>query len=111
MLNRLQEELSRAAKELGLRIVVGYAARLQNGSAVTAQALFPDLGGALGTIVFDSADTCDAETRRALVAKGFSISTFSQPLGSEDFDLDSYAEMFEEWGWTNDEHRKPDWMA
>ena len=111
MFNPLQQELDRAAKELGLRVVIGYAAHLSNGAAIQSQAQFPDLGGASGTIVFDSQDTCDAETRRELAALGFSLSTFYQPSSDEDFDLGSYAEMFKEWGWTGDEHRKPSWIA
>jgi len=110
MLNRIQEWLTRAAAELGIRIVVGYAARLSDGTAFPTQALFPDLGGALGTIVLDSTDSCDAAIRRHLIAQGFSISTFSEPLANEEFDVGSYAEMFAEWGWTSDDLQKPDWM-
>ena len=111
MLNRIQEWLARAAAELGVRIVVGYVARLSDETAFPMQALFPDLGGALGMIVLDSADSCDAVTRRRLVAQGFSISTFSEPLANEEFDVGGYAEMFAEWGWTSDDLEKPDWMS
>ncbi len=110
MANRMQQWLARAAAELDLRIVVGYVVHLPNGIAFPTQALFPDLGGALGMLVLDSADRLDAPTRNALVNQGFSISAFSEPLPSEEFDIGGYAEMFAEWGWTSNDRPKPTWM-
>lgn len=109
--NRMQQWLGRAAAELGVRIVIGYVAQLPNGIAYPTQALFPDLGGVLGMLVLESADRLDALTRNALVDQGFSISTFSEPLPSEEFDIGSYAEMFSEWGWRSNGRPKPTWMA
>ena len=109
MMNRMQQWLARAAEELGVRMVVGYVVHLSDGIAFPTQALFPDLGGSLGMLVLDSRDTLDAPTRSALIDQGFSISAFSEPLPREEFDIDSYAEMFAEWGWTS-ERSKPTWM-
>ena len=106
----MQEWLARAAQELGVRVFLAYVAALSDGRQVPTQALFPDLGGTLGTLVFDSADVVDREAKRDLVAQGYSISTFSQPLAKEEFDLEGYAEMFSEWGWTGHEMQKPKWM-
>jgi hypothetical protein len=94
----MQKWLLRAAKELGIRIVVGYAIPLPDGNSLLCQALFPDLGGALGTIVLASLDAPDIEIRRILKDKGYSTSTFAAPLPNEEFDLESYQEMFAEWG-------------
>lgn len=110
-MNRMQEWLMHAAKELGIRIIVGHVVQLPNGSLFPTQALFPDLGGELGMIVLASANSYDSEIRHALVEKGFSISTFSSPLPNEEFDLDNYQEMFSEWGWTGDDNLKPKWMS
>ena len=110
-MSRMQEWLGSAADELGVRVVAAYVAILSNGVRIPAQALFPDLGGALGTLVFDSASVLDPEARRELVEQGYSISTFSQPLPKEEFDAAKYAEMFAEWGWTSDELSKPAWMS
>ncbi|HVT32934.1 MAG TPA: hypothetical protein VHE32_09820 [Rhodanobacteraceae bacterium] len=109
-MNRMQEWLACAAKKLDVRVAIAYVAVLSNGMRLPTQALFPDLGGALGTLVFDSADILDSTARRDLIAQGYAISTFSKPLQMEDFDIDSYAEMFSEWGWTSEEMRKPTWM-
>jgi hypothetical protein len=110
-MNRMQERLVNAARELGVRVVLAYVAVLSNGKKVPTQALFPDLGGAFGTLVFDTADEMAPEARRDLVTQGYSISTFSEPLPKEEFDLESYADMFSEWGWTSNEMRKPTWMT
>jgi hypothetical protein len=99
-MNRMQKWLVHAAQELGVRVVLAYVAVVSNGTQIPTLALFPDLGSAFGTLVFDSADVLNAEARLDLVAQGYSISTFSEPLPKEEFDLESYAEMFSEWGWT-----------
>ena len=109
-MNRMQQWLARAAEELGVRIVVGYVVHFPDGTAFPTQALFPDLGGARGILVHDSADTLDAPTRRALMDQGFSASEFFAPSPDEEFDIGSYAEMFADWGWTSDDKPKPTWM-
>lgn len=96
-MNRMQQSLKRAADELGVRILVGYRAKLPDGNLISTQALFPDLGGPLGTIVMSSDET-ETATLRYLRAQGFAISTFAVPLPNEEFDLDNYSEMFSEWG-------------
>ena len=107
-MNRMQEFLARAAQELGVRIFLAHVVVLSNGRQIPTQALFPDLGGTFGTIVFDSPDP---ESERDLIAQGYSISTYLQPPPTEEFDLESYAEMFSEWGWTSNEMQKPPWMS
>jgi hypothetical protein len=109
-MNKMQELLLHAANELGIRIIVGFIVRLPDDYLLPTEALFPDLGGLNGTIVLNSDYEFDAEVRRSLMAQGFSISAFSEPLQNENFDLDSYAEMFTEWGWTGNECLKPEWM-
>lgn len=108
MMNRMQEWLVRAAEELGVRIFVGYSAKLPDGNSIQTQALFPDLGGPLGTIVIS--EETDASILRHWVRQGFAYSIFSEPLPNEKFDLDNYSEMFSEWGWSSDEGSKPAWM-
>ena len=107
----MQEWLAQAAQKLGVRVFLAYVAVASNGKQIPTLALFPDLGGALGTLIFDSMDVLDTEVRRDLRAQGYSISTFSEPLPNEEFDIGSYAEMFSEWGWTSNEMQKPAWMS
>jgi hypothetical protein len=109
-MNRMQEWLKRAADELGVRILVGFEAKLSDGNMMFTQALFPDLGGPLGMIVMASSDQTETSIARDLLAHGFAISTFSEPLPNEEFDLNNYSEMFSEWGWTGDEDSRPSWI-
>lgn len=110
-MTRMQEWLGHAAELLGVRVEIGYLVSLSDGRKLVSQALFPDLGGAFGTLVFCSQDTFDSSARRDLIAQGYGISMFSEPLPEEVFDIDSYAEMFADWGWCGDEMLKPEWMS
>lgn len=110
-MNLMQEWLARAAEELAIRVVIGYAVTLSDGRRLTSQALFPDFGSPFGTLVFRFQDLPNEAARRELVAQGYGMSTFSEPLPHEDFDVDSYAEMFSEWGWTSAEAKRPAWLV
>jgi hypothetical protein len=107
----MQEWLSRAAKELGLRVHIGHQVALSDGTTLVAQAYFPDLSNPLGILVFEWSDAVDGSARGQLRAMGMGISTFGDPGPEERFDIDSYKEMFAEWGWTGPQDRKPPWMA
>ena len=106
----MMQWLLRASEELGLRIIPGYCANLPDGGVIASKALFPDLGSFKGTLVFSSSDAPDRCVRERLKNEGYTMSTFSEPLQNEDFDLDGYAEMFAEWGWTGRDGLKPAWM-
>ena len=110
-MNRMQEWLRRAAKELGLRVHIGHQVSLSAGSTLVAQAYFPDLSNPLGILVFEWSDAVDANAREQLRAMGMGMSTFGETGAEEQFDIDSYREMFSEWGWTGPQERKPRWMA
>ena len=97
-MNRMQEWLARAAKGIGVSLIVGYVARRPDGTSCQTQALVPDLGGTLATIVLDSASQSDAIIRRHWIERDFSVSTFAGPLRNEESDLDNYAEVFSDWG-------------
>lgn len=109
-MNRMQEWLARAAEDLGVCMLISYVVTLSDGRKLTSQALFPDFGNTFGTLVFQSQDAIDASARRDLMTQGYGISTFSEPLPNEEFDIDNYREMFSEWGWTSAEAKKPEWM-
>jgi hypothetical protein len=45
-----------------------------------------------------------------LVKAGYGYSVLSNLSPSEDYDLDTYIEMFSDWGWASCNERRPDWM-
>lgn len=110
-MSRMQHWLARAADELGVRVMIGYVVTLSDGRKLTSQALFPDFGSTFGTLVFRSEDAIDSDARRDIVKQGYGMSTFSDPLPNEEFNVDNYAEMLAEWGWTRAEAEKPEWMT
>ena len=115
--SRMQEWLSRAATELGVRIEIGYAVRLSSGRSVTSEALFPHLGGKPRVILvsrwedgFQSDGAEAAAVRDEIHNLGFATSTFGEPLPNEQFDVRGYAEMFQDWGWSGPSAMRPRWM-
>jgi hypothetical protein len=52
-MTRLQADLRRAARELGLRIVTPYVLDLRPGRQIQAVALLPQLGAPEGTVIFE----------------------------------------------------------
>ena len=107
-MSRQREWLVRAAVELGLQVRTDHVLRLPSGREVTAEAYFPDLGTEVGWAVFDAA--LPKEVELELVEQAYPASYFSAPGLDESFDLESYAEMFAEWGWSGAPALKPAWM-
>jgi hypothetical protein len=107
-MSKQREWLVRAAVELGLRVSTEYTVTLPSGRQVRAEAFFPDLGTDRGMAVFTSplAPELLAELRRGT----HPASHFAAPGEHEQFDLDSYAEMFAEWGWSRRPDERPAWM-
>jgi hypothetical protein len=109
-MNKMQETLARAAKELRIRAEIDYVVTLSDGRSLRSQALFPDLGNLLGTLVFCTQDNVEPSAKRDLVSQGYGVSAFSAPLPDEIFEIENYAEMFSEWGWAGSSNDKPKWM-
>jgi hypothetical protein len=109
-MNLMQEFFLRAATELQLRVEINFVILLPDGRQVVAQARFPDLGAPKGIVVFRS-EAEVAFARREIVALGYGDSIMGEPLPDAEFDLESYAEMFADWGWIGPPEKKPSWMA
>ena len=106
----MQEHLLRAGKELGIQVIVPFELKLGSGRKLSAEALLPELSNPKGMIVSQSSTnflaTCDE-----LKKLGYGFSVYAEPSPHMDFDLESYKEMFIEWGWSGDKSKKPDWLA
>ena len=117
-MNRMQHFLARAAAELNLRVDVGFELQLASGRIIICQALFPDLGAARsGTLVFrwedgiSASGNAAAAIRNELYERGYGVSTFDEPLPEEQFNLQSYKDMFIDWGWNGPPEDMPVWMS
>lgn len=109
-MNIMQQYLRLAASELGLTIKLGYGAKLPDGTTIASEALLPEPGNPKGTLAFCSSVRLDRKVRQGLLAEGYGISTFSEPLPGEVFEVANYADMFCEWGWSGEASEKPCWM-
>jgi hypothetical protein len=108
-MKKLAEWLWRACAELSLRVELSFKFTLPNGLEVTAVARIYNLGAANGMLVFASYDEIRNITKE-LLAAGYGFSVLDEPSTREEFDLDSFKEMFIDWGWSGELGRKPAWM-
>ena len=105
-----QKELVRAAENLGLEVIAPYTFELPSGLQLNADALFPELGAPKGTIVVALRKAAPSVAHE-LHAIGYTMSSMSEPIKGQDFDLDSYREMFKEWGWSSEARERPSWLV
>lgn len=98
MTNILEQHLLRACEELGINISIGYCVQLDTGVQLCAAAHLPTLGSRRGMLIFKSSDEIE-DSSDDLVRVGFGYSVIQEPKSDEQFDLDGYREMFEDWGW------------
>ena len=108
-MTNLQSFLHRACQELGLTINVPFLLTMCDDIEINAQALLPQLGAPNGMIIVNHYDEL-CGTVSKLQSMGYSYSVLDDPSPTEKFDLESYIEMFSDWGWGTVNERKPDWM-
>mgnify|MGYP000343441042 CR=1 FL=1 len=108
-MTNLQSFLEQACQELGMTIVMPFLLTVREGIQINAQALLPQLGAINGMIIVNHYDELRGIASE-LPSMGYGYSVLDEPLRSEDFDLESYVEMFSDWGWGKVNERKPDWM-
>lgn len=102
--------LRRACGDLALGIVTPFELVTDCGAEIKAVALLPQLGAPRGMLIFhDSSELMDRGA--VLVEMGYGYSVLDG-RGVDEFDLESYKEMFRDWGWGRPEDPDaPSWMA
>lgn len=107
-MNRLLKWLKLACHELGLRLDVGHSVDLGDGLLVSSLARIRDLGAPNGTLIVRSYVEVERHLDK-LSALGYGFSVLDEPRPDEEFDLESFRDMFIEWGWSADAQRRPTW--
>lgn len=107
-MNKTQGFLLRARKDLGLRVIIPFELHLDSKRKLSAEALLPDLGYPNGTIVSQSSDNFLALVEE-LGALRYGLSVYGEPSPNEEYDVESYKDMFIEWGWGS-KNEKPSWF-
>ncbi len=105
-MTRLQEELSKAAAELGLEINLNLKIRLESGRELVALAHLPKLGAPNGMIIVTSFDEI-RDLVKELANSNYAYSVLSEPDSREAYDFESYVELFSDWGWAGAEGNRP----
>ncbi|WP_147292984.1 hypothetical protein [Dyella psychrodurans] len=108
-MSKLLSYLETACRELGLQIEIGFVAKTQAGP-IRAEARIRRLGGVNGMLIFSDYSQL-REHQSELLTDGYGFSVLDAPLPNETYDLESYIEMFRDWGWAGPEAERPHWMS
>lgn len=95
-MNKQQEFLRRACDQLGTGVELDHEVVLGSGKRVLRQALLKDIGPSRGMLISSSFDEIE-DSRAELIAMGYGYSVYSSPLPHQEFDIQIYREMFEDW--------------
>ena len=95
-MTKLQEWIRTAGAALDVEVVTTFEVVLSSGRAICAEALVVGLGAPKGMLIVTSMRELGA-ARQELVSQGYGYSVLSEPTPNEEFDLDSFKEMFEDW--------------
>jgi hypothetical protein len=96
-MNKLKDWLVRACSEVGLRIETEFLWVADDGRKFHPVARIPDIGATNGMLVFLDYDEIRLYADK-IVQAGYGYSVLDQPRPDETFDLDSFREMFTDWG-------------
>lgn len=103
-MNKLANWITQACDTLGLRADIGFSVVLNDGYELHTVARIRDVGAANGMLVVCNYDEVRAYADE-LIQAGYGYSVLDEPLANETFDLDTYRDMFLDWGWSGVEPR------
>lgn len=96
-----------ACAALGLRLDLEFVITI-DGVEIKTVALIHEIGGPNGMLVLTS---YDREYADKLVELGYGYSVMSEQSENTVFDLDSWIEVFNDWGWSGEEGKEPSWYT
>jgi len=101
----LASQWTRAAAELGVKIVVPAVVTAENGVSFLFAACLPEFGAPRGTLIQTTYERMAADVAKS---QGFAISTMMAETRLE-YHVDSFKECLVDWGWTAMERSPPSW--
>jgi signal transduction histidine kinase len=108
-MSKLLSWLVQACDELGLHVDREFKITLDGEHVVHAVARVRGLGAENGMLVISDYDEVKAHLAEISKA-GYGFSILDEPSSQEEYDLESYAQMFRDWGWSGTETPRPLWM-
>lgn len=106
----LKRNLQRACEELGLDISFSPSIKISNSLEVEVFAHVANLGSTNGMLILTSGDFVRLHGG-AVASANYGYSVLSDTDREGVFDLETYEEMFSDWGWAGEPASKPRWMV
>ncbi|BCV63827.1 hypothetical protein [Shewanella algae] len=99
MYKKLLDFWIKVSSELNLDIDIGHKVTLDSGEVIESLLLVKGFGAKIGMLIF-SKDIDITQVRKELNELGYGYSHMYPPLENEQFDIDDYVELLEDWGGT-----------
>jgi hypothetical protein len=99
----------KACDLLKLDASIGHTVSLSNDVLIHVVAYIPFLGGIKGMLLVDNYDVLRPYISE-LIELGYGFSVVDEPRLNEEFEIESFIEMFTDWGWYGDLTKKPAWI-
>jgi hypothetical protein len=106
--NTLEQWFEIGGRELGVRVLLRPKIPLSNDIQLEPTAWLPDFGGGKGTLIFEGSLNY---RNLALFVRdaGYTASTMGSVTKEFAFDVQEFAGMLSEWGWSSD-GPQPEWL-
>jgi hypothetical protein len=98
-MTKLADWFVEAGTLCGLSVEVDFALQLSNGQKLNSVVRISGLGAENGMLIFTDYEAVRDHTAE-LISLGYGISTMGEPRFDEKFDLESFEDVFTDWGWT-----------
>jgi hypothetical protein len=109
-MSKLKIELEKACAELGLSVKFDERISVNGKDNLKPLAHIESIGAPNGMLIFLSFEPIRS-AGQDLCKQQFAYSVLSEPRPNEKFDLNSYKEMFVDWGWSGSPDAKPAWLT
>lgn len=109
-MSRLANWISLACDELGLKTSLGHVITLAEGHELFVLIHVFGLGATNGMLIVSSYEDVHAY-ENVLIQAGYGYAVLDEPHNGEEFDLASFKDMFNDWGWSGSAALKPAWMS
>jgi hypothetical protein len=103
----LAARMSRVCDQLGLAADPAFVAHLSTGRKIQAITRIRHVGDRNGMLIVSSWSDIQTYTQE-LAQDGYGYSVLSVPVTGGNYDIESYIEMFRDWGWWGPAPLKPD---
>ncbi len=106
MYTKLLSFWEKASKELKFELEVPFSLQLSSNHELEALFLVRKFGAHNGMLVLSKNEKIEPYIDE-VISLGYGYSVLSEPFENEDFSVDDYAELLEDWGWSGEEKDKP----